>query len=150
MHYIEAPGETNRVDLTFYLSLFLAGGITGCPDWQKEAVEELKDCDIVVFNPRRANFPIGNSNAAKRQIAWEYDKLKRSDLISFWFPKETICPIVLYELGAWSKTNKAIVVGVHPEYTRRRDVEIQMSLVRPRLEVQVGFEAFLAELKKNV
>ena len=51
---------------------FLAGGITGCPDWQSKVIEEIirldeedreckdkiaKDYTLVLFNPRRENFP---------------------------------------------------------------------------------------------
>ena len=44
---------------------------------------------------------------AQAQIALViHDALRDVHAISFWFPKETICPIVLYELGAWSMTNK--------------------------------------------
>ena len=132
MYYIESP---ERLLAGVGTSVFLAGGITRCPDWQQEMRRILADFDLVVLNPRRKNFPIHDPGAAEEQIAWEYTHLRAADAILFWFPCETICPIVLYELGAWSMTNKPIFVGVHPDYKRRQDVEIQTRLVRPEVEV---------------
>ena len=131
MKYVEAPDEFWGNEK----SLFLAGGITGCPDWQQEVVEALKDELITLLNPRRKSFPIEDPTASLEQIKWEYRYLRKASAISFWFPHETLCPIVLYELGAWSMTDKLIFVGVHPEYKRRTDVEIQTNLVRPEVEI---------------
>src|SRR5215472_15561721 len=126
MQYIEAPHA-------YYgnaPSLFLAGGITDCPDWQKEMVAKLQDLPLVIFNPRRSHFP-RHRNIEREQIVWEYNHLRKATAISFWFPEETLCPITLYELGAWSMTNKKIFLGVHPNYQRIRDIQIQTALVRP-------------------
>jgi hypothetical protein len=60
MIYIEAPKRDFVKDRK---SIFLAGGITGCKNWSKIVVDGLKDLDIIVFNPRRENFPIKNPNA---------------------------------------------------------------------------------------
>ena len=114
-------------------SVFLAGGITNCPDWQSVIKTLLKN--IIVFNPRRKDFPIGDPGAALEQIKWEHDYLKTASSILFWFPCETLCPIVLYELGAWSMTDKPIFVGVHPDYARKQDVQIQTSLARPWISI---------------
>jgi len=121
--------------------VFLAGGITGCPNWQQEIVHLFDETDMILLNPRRENFPIDDPQAAREQITWEYHHLRRADAILFWFPRETLCPIVLYELGAWSMTSgvlavrKPIFVGVHPEYKRRQDVEIQTRLERPGVRI---------------
>jgi len=117
--------------------LFLAGGITGCPNWQEDVVGFLRGFGYegTLLNPRRADFPIGDPGAAQEQIAWEHDSLRLADEILFWFPCETICPIVLYELGAWSVSDRPIYVGCHPDYERRQDVEIQTGLVRPEVKI---------------
>lgn len=130
MKYIESPEKY----YTGKVSLFLAGGITSCPDWQKEMVELLKDLDIVIYNPRRENFPIEDPNAAYEQIEWEFETLDRVDMILFWFSRGSLNPIVLFEYGKWlmntrNKENyKPIFVGIDPEYKRRKDVEIQTQL----------------------
>jgi hypothetical protein len=118
---IEAPNEVN-IGKPFK-KLFLAGGITSCPNWQLELIEKLKDVsNLVIFNPRRENFPIENPNAAIEQITWEYKYLKEADIISFWFSKGSLNPIVLYELGMWRNSNNLpVVVGMVNGYERRQD-----------------------------
>jgi len=136
MHYLESPTEliTNGIFDKCH-KVFLAGGITDCPDWQQEMRELLSNENLTLFNPRRANFPIHDHSAARAQIAWEHHMLREADAILFWFPEETLCPIALYELGAWSMTAKPISVGVHPNYQRGQDVKIQTFLSRPDVKV---------------
>lgn len=114
--------------------IFLAGGISNCFDWQKHAVEMLfqhLDMPHIVINPRRYDFDITKEEMSSQQIEWEHRMLKTSDLVLFWFPKETLCPITLFELGAMSYSNKRIVVGCHSKYKRKFDVEKQLSIQRP-------------------
>jgi hypothetical protein len=144
MEYVEAP--KNWMALPNQPSLFLAGGITGCPDWQMEVAEMLVLTNYVVLNPRRANFPIGDPLTAEYQIKWEHDYLRKASAILFWFPCETLCPIVLYELGAWSMTEKPIFIGVHPEYQRRQDVEIQTQLSRPAVKIVYSINDLVAQV----
>ena len=145
MIYIEAPSNEAWYDKK---SVFLAGGITDCPQWQAELVKMLANSDLVLLNPRRENFPIDDPSAAKTQIQWEYEHLRDADAISFWFCKDTLCPIVLYELGAWSMTEKPIFVGVEEGYARRQDVEIQTALVRPDVQIESSLE-MLADSIRN-
>jgi hypothetical protein len=131
MRVIEAPADFSGAGP----SLFLAGGITGCPDWQRDLLALLADIDLVFFNPRRHNYPINVPDLAEEQITWEFEHLRRADAIVFWFPRETLCPIALYELGAWSMTAKHLFVGAHPDYSRRVDVATQTRLARPDVRV---------------
>jgi len=144
MQYIEAP---TQYEPKGQKSLFLAGGITGCPDWQREVVAALADTDWVVLNPRRANFPIHDPNAAIAQITWEHEHLRKADAISFWFPRETLCPIVLYELGAWSMTDKPLFIGMDREYQRRMDVVIQTGLARPDVHIVYSLDDLAQQLR---
>lgn len=134
IQYVEAPekftSDTKK-------SVFLAGGITDCPDWQQEIMKDFRSSsqDLAFLNPRRANFPINDPTAAFAQIKWEHDHLRQASAILFWFPCETLCPIVLYELGAWSMSVKPIFVGVHPDYKRKQDVLYQTEFVRPAVRV---------------
>lgn len=134
--YEPQPGDT---------SVFLAGGIRGCHNWQQEMVRLLRESDLVVLNPRRTTFP-DEPAAAAAQIQWEHEHLRKANAIIFWFPHETLCPITLYELGAWSMTSKPLFVGVHPNYQRKLDVEIQSALARP--DVTIVFS--LPELAQQV
>lgn len=126
----------------FENSVFLAGGISNCPDWQNELSKTLRigsqtskfrnEFKIIrLINPRRSNFDITNQSLSTEQIIWEYHHLCNSEAVSFWFPKETLCPITLFELGSIAEANKPIFVGVHPEYQRKHDVLVQLGLRRP-------------------
>lgn len=145
MKYIECPGiyKGNKKEK----SLFLAGGITGCLDWQSELVGLLKNEDLTLLNPRRKNFPINDPNANEAQIKWEYNHLKKATAVSFWFPKETLCPITLYELGKQSVYNKPLFIGVHPDYKRKSDVEIQTGLIRPKIKIAYSIEDLAKQIR---
>lgn len=112
--------------------LFLAGGITDCPDWQGEIVEHLEamELPLVVCNPRRNDFPINDPTAAPEQIEWEHTMLEKADFISFWFPKATLCPITLFELG--KHLHSEPLIGIEDGYQRSLDIRIQTELDGPR------------------
>jgi len=143
MKYIEAPEEY----LGNERSLFLAGGITGCRNWQADLTGLLENEDIVLLNPRRTNFPMHDKKAALEQIGWEHTYLRRADAVSFWFPKETVCPITLYELGVQMMKHKSLFIGVHPEYERKLDVEIQTRLERPEIEIVYDLNSLSKKIK---
>ncbi len=149
MRYIEAPQEfrASEGNKEGKVALFIGGGITNCPDWQQEMVKKLADLPVTLLNPRRANFPIDDPLADFEQIKWEHDHLCKATAIIFWFPSETLCPIVLYELGAWSMTDKKIFVGTHPKYKRKQDVVIQTSLVRPEIEVVSSLDELAEQVR---
>ncbi|MCL4296165.1 MAG: hypothetical protein KJ077_10575 [Anaerolineae bacterium] len=144
MEYIECPKAWDP--LLGQPGLFLAGGIVGCPDWQTEMVKLLSGTNYAVLNPRRAQFPIHDSSAAYAQIKWEFDHLRKANVISFWFCAEKLQPIVMYELGAWSMAGKPLFVGVDPDYARLQDVQIQTNLVRPDVTIVYS----LADLARAV
>jgi len=145
--YIEAP---NEITDDGNKSIFLAGGITDCPDWQTEMKERLSDVSLTVLNPRRKDFPINDPDASLKQITWEHNALKAADYILFWFCKATMCPIVLYELGAWSMTQKPIFVGVEPGYQRTQDVRIQTNLARPEVPIVNNLEDLELLIKGSI
>jgi hypothetical protein len=146
MVYVEAPNTI----VSDKKSIFLAGGINGCSDWQKKLVDDLEDLDIVVFNPRRKNFPIDDPSAAEAQTTWEFKHFRIASMISFWFAPETLQPIVLYELGAHSMMNKPLVVGVHPDYKRKQDVEIQTALVWPEIKIVYSLQDLTSQIFKTI
>jgi hypothetical protein len=146
MKYVECPKvyEGNEE------SLFLAGGISNCSDWQAELIELLKDTDLVLLNPRRKHYPTDNSDIEEEQIKWEFDHLKKATAVSFWFTKETLCPITLYELGKQSALDKQIFIGVHPNYTRKSDIEIQTKLIRPEVKIVYSLKELAEQIKERV
>lgn len=132
MLYVECPDENPFPEST---TLFLAGGITGCQDWQSKMAYLLRNTELTILNPRRKNFDVSNPSMTEQQIAWEYKHLADANAISFWFEPDQIQPICLFELGRWSMQPKTLFIGCDPNYPRINDVLIQMRLVRPGLQV---------------
>lgn len=119
-------------------SVFLAGGISNCPDWQSKLISLLSGCkNLTIFSPRRPNYPMDDPNEAHIQIEWEYDHLKTADMIVVWFSKGSVNPIVLYELGIWVNARPDIpaFIGIDPGYERADDVIIQTKLARPEIQI---------------
>jgi hypothetical protein len=114
-------------------------------------VEKLSGLRLTVMNPRRKDFPIGDPSAAEVQIAWEYHALRRVRGILFWFACETICPIVLFELGgALNRAHEQgcrLFIGAHPEYTRLQDVVIQTRLAGYKIEIRDNLDELAADVK---
>lgn len=142
MKIITAP-ETYKYNESD-IKVFLAGGITNCPDWQSKVINYLNNIDfdllskLVVFNPRRKDFPIHDKSAAFQQIEWEYNMLEKCDIFSIYFSSgESDQPICMYELGRnilrmqmkypvdWQDR---IIISVEDGYRRKQDVLIQTGL----------------------
>lgn len=142
MQYIEPPYRyTDDAP-----SVFLAGGISGAAPWQMKLTAMLCPTPWAVMNPRRQDFPRGDEAAGRAQIAWEYDHLGAATLIAFWFPGEALCPITLFELGVATLQDKPILVGAHPCYARRFDVETQLRFRRPEVELVDSLEALARQI----
>lgn len=135
---------------------FLAGGITGCHNWQKRVIDYLKKKEekgldlsgLVLLNPRRDNFPIGNIEAAEEQITWEFNVIDMSFIFSIYFcGGESDQPICMYELGkvlgrrfalfripdlyniSDEYALNSVIVDVENGYKREQDVVIQTKLM---------------------
>ncbi len=131
--------------------LFLAGGITNCPDWQSEIIEELQDYpDLTILNPKRTNYPMNDPEAAEEQITWEFDHLQSATEIAVWFSRGSVNPIALYELGMWvnSHPGRPAFVGADPEYPRAQDVLVQTKLARPEIEVVRSVGALATQIRE--
>lgn len=126
-------------------SLFLGGGITGCPPWRNIVIDGLKDSDLVLIDPVRDNFDVNDKNLEKDQITWEFEHLFISDMKMFWFGEETLCPITLFELGRHIYSQR-LFVGCHPNYKRKNDVIIQLGLHRPDLQVRFSLEEIVEDI----
>lgn len=124
--------------------LFLAGGISGCPDWQAEIIPLLDDVPAPLYNPRRSDYVEG-PEVGLEQIEWEFNALNQAGAVLFWFPSETLCPITLFELGRFShQKDMLLFVGTHPDYQRRFDVVTQLKLARPDVVVYDAVESLAA------
>ena len=138
MKVITAVENYERQKGDFFI--FLAGGITKCWEWQKAVIEELQKKDLphlVLFNPRRDNFPINDPNASEEQIKWEFKYLEQMDAFSMYFcgNTESDQPICFYELGRnvarlmkYPGGHTRIAVTCEGDFRRKADVVIQTDL----------------------
>ena len=127
--------------------IFLAGGITNCPDWQQDVINSMKNERCVLINPRRAHWDVNDDTMERKQIEWEHYHLDNSMSILFWFPKETVCPITLFELGKFLNSGKRLYIGCHPEYSRINDVRIQVSLEIPRQKIYTSLNDLINDVR---
>lgn len=125
MRVINAPDELDNFDRP---SIFLGGGITGAPDWQKEAVELLKPVFATCFNPRRPHgfLPPDHPNylqSYSEQVDWEHQYLLLADVVLFWLPKEANSITTRFEIGWFyglnyrqndEATRRSLAVGIEP------------------------------------
>lgn len=138
---ITAPSEMEPI----YKTVFLAGGISNCKEWQKAVMQELKDTDVSIFNPRQEYFDITDKFASYKQIQWEFERLEQMDIFSMYFCNDNSDqPICMYELGRnivrmqnrfptdWQNR---IVISVEQGYRRAEDVIIQTRLCAPNVNV---------------
>lgn len=125
------------------ITVFLAGGITNCWEWQDKVIELLNEKNLdnlVIFNPRRKNFPINDTNAAEEQIMWEFNMLEQCNIFSMYFcAGESDQPICMYELGRnicrmqmrFPKPDDwldRIIITTEDGYKRKHDVYMQSAL----------------------
>ncbi|MFZ2072641.1 MAG: nucleoside 2-deoxyribosyltransferase domain-containing protein [Minisyncoccia bacterium] len=143
MNYIEALNEYEGDEI----SIFFAGGITNCSDWQKELADKLKDLPITILNPRRKNFSTLSLEGEEEQIKWEFNHMRRASAISFWFSKETLNPITLLELGSQLSLNKKLFIGIDPDYQKKDNVIIQTKLARPQIEIVYSLDDLASQIK---
>ena len=140
MQYVEAPAAPPVI---WKPIVFMAGGITGCPDWQAELAGKLAEVqEGSLFNPRRASQDKLDEEESIKQIHWEFTWLWQASIVTFWFPKETICPITLLELGEHVVRSRlaqanvpSLCIGIEPGYQRALDVKVQASLVNPTITI---------------
>lgn len=132
--YKDITAQDEDMDSDGRVTVFLAGGITGCPDWQRDIRCFLSAINqpVMTWNPRKKDWNMecdGSPDAVLKQIKWEYERLEAADIILFWFPKATLCPIVLHEFGRYNTKeqlkNRRLVVGTEEGYARHMDVELQ-------------------------
>jgi len=134
-------------------TVFLAGGITNCPDWQQKIINFLSEEDIAVINPRRKDFPINDPSASQEQIEWEFHALNNCDVFSMWFTSgESDQPICMYELGRHLALRPygSIAIGVQEGYKRKQDVYIQTKLINPYITITNDLYVHSRNIMKKV
>jgi hypothetical protein len=159
MMYVEAPNKPTRY---VQPGIFLAGGISNCPDWQsrmsKMVAKRIK-WPAMIFNPRRTFYP-KSRDAARKQIRWEFDHLWKAEIVTFWFCRATLCPITLYELGSHltrvslmkqtSQKRPRICIGIERGYQRTQDVLIQRDLLAPNVPIVDSIQSLVDFVVREV
>lgn len=128
-HPQTCPPDYFREEYNSTPTVFLAGGITNCPDWQAVAAWELQPY-AMVLNPRRPYFDTTDLSMTEAQITWEFRHLRLANCILFWFPPgSSPQPIALLELGVHMMLSpEKLIVGADPAYSRALDVHHQLRL----------------------
>jgi hypothetical protein len=148
MKLVRCPDELTWEIARDMHAIFLAGGITDCPDWQQYVISNLeRETDLALINPRRENFDVTDPECEKFQIAWEHRHIMAAHIMIFWFPEETLCPITLFELGKCVALQKEMVVGCHPGYKRRTDVIEQLRLMDKTIKVVSSLDDIIEDFK---
>jgi len=148
--------------------VFLAGGITNCPEWQDELIAQLtakiKDPSntIVLYNPRRKDFDVKDPNASREQITWEFYALNQADIFTMWFAatEKSDQPICFYELGRHvtrllaQQRSGDIIVGYDPLFRRKQDVDIQLELLSDKynrtIKICKGFDEYVNSIVSRI
>ena len=126
------PDLVSERSLPLRLDLFLAGGISGCWDWQNALSDKLinltgGESNAIIANPRRPDGLAKTWGAAFEQISWEATALTRSSAKVFFFTSDTLQPIVLFELGKelGRSERSRLFVYIERGYEREFDVLAQ-------------------------
>ena len=129
------------------ITVFLAGGITNCENWQKEVIDYLmslpeeKTDRLVIFNPRHDKWPKNSdTEEIRRQINWEADYIRSADIFTMYFTNteksdQSIC---FYELGKYANRNNndiSYIISYQEGFKRALDVEFQMEILSPIIKV---------------
>ena len=138
-------------------SVFIAGGISNCPDWQSRMVTHLDTTLYDVVNPRRVGGFDRTGATAREQIEWEHSALSKVDSCIFWFPEQTLCPITLFELGVMlsraSRHSLNLAIGWHPNYQRAFDLEVQIGLEQGArdhvMHAGPGWDSLVEEVRRH-
>ena len=98
--------------------VFLAGSIDNgrATDWQAEVSAALADMDVIILNPRRADWnPAWQSSTDEpefvRQVRWELEALEQSDVVLMYFAPGSQSPITLLEFGLYARSGKLLVAA---------------------------------------
>ncbi|MDE1151247.1 MAG: nucleoside 2-deoxyribosyltransferase domain-containing protein [Micavibrio sp.] len=127
---VKAPDDYSSVRAK--KSVFLAGSIEmgKAEDWQQRIASALQHVDVLVLNPRRAQWDASweqsiDNPPFRQQVEWELDALDAAGLVIMYFAPETKSPITLLELGVHAAANPEKLVVCCPEgFWRKGNVDI--------------------------
>ena len=130
--------------------LFLAGPIQGSKDWQRSAIEKIRNSDknVHIANPRRDYAP-GEFEYTK-QVDWERYYLKRAfqnGAIMVWLAKEykhrrdrAYAQTTRFELGELLGKGAKAVVGIEEGFTGAKYVRHVLPTEYPKVPICKSLE----------
>lgn len=125
---LQAPKNFSKYDE--YPAVFLAGSIEmgKASNWQRRLCDSLSELDVLVLNPRRADWNSSwkqeiNNPRFFEQVNWELEAMDRADLIAMYLEPGTLSPISLLELGLHADHDK-LVVCCPDGFWRKGNVDI--------------------------
>lgn len=130
MREFKAP---NRHSDVMPLRIFLAGSIgldKPAEQWQSRVVEELKEYNVFLYNPRRDDWDSSwvqdptKGTQFTEQVEWELEHIDDSDMVLFYFDPETTSPITLMELGIVLGTGKDVIIMCPQKFHRYGNVVV--------------------------
>jgi hypothetical protein len=100
-----------------------------------------------------------NNDPWKRidHIKWEHEHIEKADVLLVWLPANegtklhTLSFTTLFELGRFAQMkNKNLVMGIHPDYYKRNEVVLQLSILRPEVEIVSSLDELAGKLNSVV
>ena len=123
---------------------YLAGGIY---PWREELIDLLKPSEA--FYRAAIINPIAPEYSPEINTPWEFNNIRHSDCIVFWFSRDAVSPITLFEMGAGCRDHlKGMVVGVENGNPIRAEIVEQLRLYRPGLRVAETLLELKEEMEK--
>ena len=142
------------VDYLCRTSIFLAGSIAmgAAEPWQDEIVQLLKDTDMLIFNPRRADWDSSwkqdiSDEQFREQVQWELNHLELAEKVFIYFDPNTQAPITLLELGRQAEQGNVAAVCCPDGFWRKGNVQVLCDWYEiPLIETK---EEFYVEIKRQ-
>lgn len=110
--------------------VFLAGSIDNgaASDWQAEVIQALGAMDVVLLNPRRADWNRAWQSSTDerefvRQGRWELHALEQADVVLMYFVPGSQSPVTLLEFGLHAREGK-LLVAAPDGFWRKANVDI--------------------------
>lgn len=127
-------------------SFYLAGGCA--TEWRQYLMDRMTSDEFynaVIIDP------VSSTYDPKKNTEWEFNTMRRSDCIVFWFAAETLQPISLFELGTVCRDHlKPMIVGIHPQYEKVDTLITQLKLFRPDVRIVFDLNHVLSEMEQFV
>lgn len=133
--------------------LFLGGSIDmgNARDWQAEMIAALRDTNLVILNPRRADWnpawqPVASDPNFRQQVEWELSALDSADIIVIVFTPGSQSPVSLLEMGLHARAGRMVIYC--PEgYWRKGNVDI--TAAHYGIETVDSMDALIAAVRRR-